>query len=111
MLFKDLSAKIIVFEYNEFLFIAALVFFAMIYLVSKKIIFWATEKGLESFLSYVLAGLLFLNLFLIIFIIYEVTAIKGLLVYFLQITGLFGALLILGLVTRFLIRKLFRKKA
>ncbi|GEM_PF-5845574 len=111
MLFKDLSAKIIIFEYNEFLFIAALVFFAMIYFVSKKVIFWGIEKGLESFLSYALAGLLFLNLFLFIFIIYEVAAIKGLLVYFLQTTGLFGILLIIGMTMRFLIRKLIRKKA
>lgn len=80
-------------------------------MMSKKLIIWGTNKGMDSFLSYVLAGLLFLNLFLLIFIMYEETTIRGVLAYFLQIIGLFGVLLIIGTIMKSLIKKLISKKA
>ncbi|WP_405100624.1 hypothetical protein [Oceanobacillus sp. FSL H7-0719] len=110
-MFKELSAKILLFEYNEITFIVAIIFFGLIYMMSKKLIIWGTNKGMDSFLSYVLAGLLFLNLFLLIFIMYEVTTIRGVLAYFLQIIGLFGVLLVIGTIMKSFIKKLISKKA
>lgn len=102
----------IVFHYHYLFLVAGLLLLGCTFILVRRFIDWAVEKGRVYFFSYIVGSLLFLNLFFFILIIgNEEAQAHHFLPYLLQIIGLYGLLLITGLGIKSLYQYVVSKKA
>lgn len=103
-------SELIFFHYDFLFIMAGLLLLLCIFILAKRLIEWGKEK--EYLLGYFVGSIIFLNFFFFILIIgrKEMQAVIFL-PYLLQIIGIYGILLIISLVCKYLFRRFISKKA
>lgn len=102
-------SELIIFHYDFLFIIAGLLLLLCMFILARRLIEWGKER--DYFLAFIVGSSFFLNLFFFILVIGKKEGHAVIfLPYLLQIIGIYGLLLLLGLGCKFVFKRIVRKR-